>query len=79
MPKSRITAAWLKAHSIAEKVRLVKSLIAAGCIPPYDWCDEPTGRLEQAEYYRAEGIISTLELMEETGDLQFWRKEGKIY
>lgn len=25
VPKSRITAAWLKAHGIAEKVHLVKS------------------------------------------------------
>lgn len=64
VPKSRITAAWLKSHGITEKVRLVKSLIAAGRISPSEWRDDPTGRLDQIEYYSAESIIRTLELME---------------
>lgn len=77
--KSRITASWLKAHGITEKVRVVKSLIAAGWISPSEWRDGTTERTEQIEYYSADSIIRTLELMERTGDLQRWRERGKAY
>ena len=75
VPKSRITAAWLKAHGITEKVRVVKSLIAAGRISPSEWRDGTTERTEQIEYYSADSIIRTLELMEKTGDIQRWREQ----
>lgn len=75
--KSKLTAAWLKAHGITETVGFIKFLIQAGKICPAEW-HHTSKFFNRTDYYSAEEIIETLELMEETGHLQIWRDMYKV-
>ena len=61
--KSKLTAACLKAHGIAETVGFIKFLIQAGKICPTEW-HHTSKFFNRTDYYSAEEIIETLELME---------------
>lgn len=75
--KSKLTAAWLKAHGIAEGVGFIKFLIQAGKICPTEW-HHTSKFFNRTDYYSAEEIIETLEMMEEVGSLQIWRDMFKV-
>lgn len=75
--KSKLTAAWLKAHGIEETVGFIKFLIQAGKICPTEW-HHTSKFFNRTDYYSAEEIIETLELMEEVGSLQIWRDMYKV-
>lgn len=75
--KSKLTAAWLKAHGIAETVGFIKFLIQAGKICPTEW-HHTSKFFNRTDYYSAEEIIETLELMETSGHLQTWRDMFKV-
>ena len=70
--KSKLTAAWLKARGIEETVGFIKFLIQAGKICPTEW-HHTSKFFNRTDYYSAEEIIETLELMETSGHLQTWR------
>lgn len=75
--KSKLTATWLKAHGIEEKVGFIKFLIQAGKICPTEW-HHTSKFFNRTDYYSAEEIIETLELMEKSGHLQIWRDMYKV-
>ena len=67
--KSKITADWLKAHGIKEKVSFIKFLIRGGIIVAEEW-HHTSKFFNRTDYYSAEVITETLEMMEEEGRLQ---------
>lgn len=75
--KSKITAAWLKAHGIKEKVGFIKFLIRGGIIVAEEW-HHTSKFFNRTDYYSAEVITETLEMMEEVGSLQIWRDMYKV-
>lgn len=75
--KSKLTAAWLQTHGIEETVGFIKFLIQAGKICPTEW-HHTSKFFNRTDYYSAEEIIETLELMEEVGSLQIWRDMYKV-
>ena len=78
--KSKLTAAWLQAHGIEEKVGFIKFLIQAGKICPTEW-HHTSKFFNRTDYYSAEESIETLELMEKSEHLHIWRdmfQVGKI-
>jgi hypothetical protein len=75
--KSKLTASWLKAHGIEETVGFIKFLIQAGKICPTEW-HHTSKFFNRTDYYSAEEIIETLELMETSGHLQTWRDMFKV-
>ena len=75
--KSKITADWLKAHGIKEKVSFIKFLIRGGIIVAEEW-HHTSKFFNRTDYYSAEVITETLEMMEEEGRLQVWRDMFKV-
>lgn len=75
--KSKITADWLKAHGIKEKVSFIKFLIRGGIIVAEEW-HHTSKFFNRTDYYSAEVITETLEMMEEVGSLQIWRDMYKV-
>lgn len=75
--KSKLTAAWLQAHGIDEKVSFIKFLIRGGIVVAAEW-HHTSKFFNRTDYYSAEEIIETLELMETSGHLQIWRDMFKV-
>ena len=75
--KSKLTAYWLKAHGIEETVGFIKFLIQAGKICPTER-HHTSKFFNRTDYYSAEEVVETLEMMEETGSLQIWRDMFKV-
>ena len=75
--KSKLTAAWLKAHGIDEKVSFIKFLIRGGIVVAAEW-HHTSKFFNRTDYYSAEEIIETLAMLEEEGRLQVWRYMFKV-